>query len=292
MSTSKICVETQTELAHLSERLKGLSRREAELKTTAKRTARKEAREYKLLFDVAFVLYVLSHGESDCVEAYLENRAKSPNGESTEAVMLEIENKFAEMKMKELEDVQSMRSPLFTKSVYMQATKAKDEFRLVAWVKQQNQSKGVAPSTQMLCEEASLSDVPTASDSAGVPPAPAKSSSALVKWAQRFRQRWGLRLENHTRTKRSRRQNCKKRRLGKFEWRPQNGALVEPRRGQKGCHIMAPFLGPLKGIPQTWGSNSGTHFEAATRNFCKSRLLQCGPGGTVSSSSFRKGRKY
>jgi len=188
-------VEKQTELAQVSERLKDLSRREAELKTAAKRTARKEARESKLLFDVAFVLYVLSHGESDCVEAYLENRAKSPNGKSTEAVMLEIESKFAEMKMKELEDVQSMRSPLFTKSVYMQATKAKDEFRLVAWVKQQNQSKGVAPSTQMLCEEASLSDVPTASDSAGVPPAPAKSSSALVKWAQRFRQRWGLRLE-------------------------------------------------------------------------------------------------
>ena len=195
MSVSTTCHEQAMELNRLTSRLQELAQQKANATAQLKRHAGHANRKYKTTVDVAFVLYVLTQGDAACVEAYLESHVADLLGESIAAATLNIERRFVDMALPDLEHVQELQSHLFPKSVYKKAVQAKSEFRLVSWVKHQNVTNGVAPSTRLLCDEATRQQEETDSHNSGVPSAPDKSEAALVKWAQRFRHRWGLRLE-------------------------------------------------------------------------------------------------
>jgi hypothetical protein len=155
--------------------------------------------------DVGFVLFVTSSGDEEELGLLLSSYESKFGRDVVQQMRRDIEQRFVDTDVKTLEAIQRHEWPAFSDSVYKKARKMRRDFGLLSWVRNQNETKGVAPNVQLLLAarvkldvlHASefLTDVPDASASPADGPARQPTKSAATKWAQRFRRRWKLKVE-------------------------------------------------------------------------------------------------
>ena len=150
---------------------------------------------------------------------------------------------------------------------------------LRTWIAEQNESKGFAPTTDLVQRRLLLAD--------GIygplqPPRPALSlSPASTKWVQRFRRQWKLR-RGARQPRETLPQDVLLRRAPKgvrMRLRvPISGAKILRGRIKNRCRFPAPFWGPRFQFMIRRRLNNGTSFCSPAQK--KTRLRGAGPGGT------------
>ena len=150
---------------------------------------------------------------------------------------------------------------------------------LRTWIAEQNESKGFAPTTDLVQRRLLLAD--------GIygplqPPRPALSlSPASTKWVQRFRRQWKLR-RGARQPRETLPQDVLLRRAPKGVRMclrvPISGAKILRGRIKNRCRFPAPFWGPRFQFMIRRRLKNGTSFCSPAQK--KQRLRRAGPGGT------------
>ena len=78
-------------------------------------------------------------------------------------------------------------------AAFAQAERFVKQYALQAWVRHENEAKGLAPSTGLVQRQVLLAAAPAAADNPVGQIAAESLSPPSSKWVQRFRRRWSLR---------------------------------------------------------------------------------------------------
>lgn len=190
-STADVASERAKKL-ELEAKIAELKRKANQVKREHQRAERARAAKLKHVSDVAFALYVHNAPNTTAAMSYLAKQGDAAGGEEDGCTAKALEERYLQTPLEDLLAVQGGKGGGLQAKVHQAAAKFLQEFQLHSWVAKQNVDKGVAPSSRMVVEYVA----------SGVPFAPEKQSAAWkpgrdaanVKWVQRFRKRWSLRL--------------------------------------------------------------------------------------------------
>ena len=154
-------------------------------------------RQSRLSSEICFILFVWTAPSSALALAYVAMRTRA--GEDCTHIDEEsLQARYLQTPLEKLAEIMTERSDVAGRE-FRAALKFRQEYNMYLWIKQQNESKGVAPTIKSLQEHAQLADAgrldeasPTATEHSSRSAMAAKSDK-MTKRMQRFRMRWGLR---------------------------------------------------------------------------------------------------
>ncbi len=154
--------------------------------------ARRAWAEQRSLRDVAFVLVV--HCGPSLAEAarFLELHAERGSVARAPGWQQTLQERYLQAEPEQLLEILAGSGGGLPAAVHRRAARFLRELQLERWVRSQNEIQGVAPSSRMVARvRASMRPTGEAMGREG--PA-ARGRAASLKWVQRFRKRWRMRL--------------------------------------------------------------------------------------------------
>ncbi len=153
---------------------------------------RKTARQRQLALDVAFVLYVACEAVDTLALLYLSQRSADLHQQDAEQNKEYLECRFLSTDVEALSNVLDGHGGGISKAAYAEAKRFRNEAMVYDWIRKQNVEQGVAPPSHFVIKfrrQSSLSLSPENNTTAK-----GTVKAGELKWVQRFRQRWGLRI--------------------------------------------------------------------------------------------------
>ena len=132
--------------------------------------------------NVALVLHVLGAGNVDACMAYLRDNC----GEYWDAALQHIEHRFLTLPLQELVKIGDPNNP-WNSAAEKKAKRFLEDFKLAAWVRSQNEEKGVAPAFRHIASRK------RSCRAYGVPEPPAaltRTGRGEAQWVRRWMRRW------------------------------------------------------------------------------------------------------
>ena len=177
------------ELQQVNDAMRGAKRRLAE------QQEQKSSAAFSLYVQqVALIMYFLSGHNADACAAYLQKQARRRGGATVDPPVLArlVEDWFMSADIGYFVGATQEGAAGENVGLCRRARTFLREWELAQWVRQQNRSKGIAPSTSLVLER--FNDAAAAESTAAAPaPKHAWLPSGRM-WARRWRLRWGARL--------------------------------------------------------------------------------------------------
>lgn len=171
-----------------------------QLRLQRRRRLRSEADAQSKIWNVAFILFVLTAPAPDLALQYLNaNLADQRFGtledadeEGSDAAEKRLSDRYLETELQTLSEIEDGWSADIPEHHFNLAQRFREDARVMSWVQQQHSSQGVAPAPWLVM---SFRRAPNGLDEAATMPSVKRCYTAgEVKWVQRFRRRLGLSL--------------------------------------------------------------------------------------------------
>lgn len=181
----------EEELVACDELVRSLGAKAAECKRLQNQALRKTARQRQLALG-AFVLYVACEAVDTLALLYLSQRSMDVLQQDPEQSKEYLECRFLTTDVEALSNVLDGHGGGISKAAFAEAKRFRSEALVYDWIKRQNVEQGIAPPSHFVINfrrQASLSHSPEDNTTAK-----GSVKAGELKWVQRFRHRWGLRL--------------------------------------------------------------------------------------------------
>ena len=169
-----------------------LQRRRRMCYINGKKQLREDQRVAWKCMQIALTIIALTSPDTDCVAAYLDaeqrRRARQHPCPSLDEV---LDRYMAESPA----GLAALVGPTGgrPRAAFAHAERFVKQYALQAWVRHENEAKGLAPSTGLVQRQVLLAAAPAAADNPVGQIAAESLSPPSTKWVQRFRRRWSLR---------------------------------------------------------------------------------------------------
>jgi hypothetical protein len=182
----------EQEFAASNELVRSLGAKAAECRRRQNQLLRRAESQRRLALDVAFVLYVVCQASEALALMYLSQRSADLLLKDEEQRREYLECRFLSTDVEALSSIQDGHGAGISKMAFVEATRFRKEALVYDWVRKQNVEQGIAPPSHLVVNfrrQNSQSHSPECSTTTkgGV-------RAGELKWVQRFRKRWGLRL--------------------------------------------------------------------------------------------------
>ena len=142
--------------------------------------------------DIALTILAWTSPDTNCVAAYLDGeRQRRGAGRPTPSLEEVVGRYFAASPA----SLAALAAPTGEppRAPAARARRFVKQYDLQAWVRHENEAKGLAPSTGLVQRQVLLAAAPAAADNPVGQIAAESLSPPSTKWVQRFRRRWSLR---------------------------------------------------------------------------------------------------
>ena len=180
------------QLGSCSEYLRHLKDEAAECRRQHRKLQSGQAHRRQHILDVAFVLYVIRETAEQTALAYIERRPSEVLQMDTQQVLEYLENRFLETDCEVLSNISDGFEVSISKSAMREAHRFGREEVVYNWIQKQNVEHGLAPPSHFVVQFRRANLQSLSPETTSVTSKNAKAGE--LKWVQRFRRRWGLRL--------------------------------------------------------------------------------------------------
>ena len=229
------------QLESLNGKLRAVSEKARQQRALQQKTQRRQNKKIKEIEDVSFILFVWAAPDATMALSYAAREAAA-TGLPVEITEVALETRYLNTDVNTLAAI-SEGSGGMAKGLLATAVRVHKEHDLRHWIQQQNDLKGVAPTTALVLKHLAEMHADKKNKMAHVESETQEGHS--TKWAQRFRHRQGLRKGRFAPGERLEQQALQQKVPEQKNRAPHSRAIFGPEpvagRFQKGGRLAVPF---------------------------------------------------